>query len=784
MINLTFRSILLFLFLGFTPFVQSAKKGKSQVYGLTGIHGHALPKWPKQADSLHVSSCEAGSPAFGKLKAGDVIIGIGDQKFTEHPVIALAKIADQCEREGEKLSLLLKSGKKVIIQLPSLGSYSSTAPYNCKKSDKIIAQAAEQLMKEKGFGSSPTRSGLLGLMATGEKKHLDVVKKFIYSSGMVDVGLKSVQDYLDTGKVPSGYSGWTWGYNLIALGEYYLLSKDEKVLPAIKIYAQALAYGQDSVGLWGHRVAKGDMPRRAPGYGIMNQPSLSNFMGMLLAVKCGIKDPLLDKAIIKTNAYVADHIGKGGFPYGVHGPKDSIFNNNGSSALAAICMALMGNKEGATHFSMLSAPTHNKLSLGHASHFFNPLWTPLGANLLGPELTQKFFKRSLWYFNGKRHWSGGFPGKEGAGYYAGQALLMYCLPRKVLFITGKGADESLWIKGNKIDEALMMSQIDYSKKSLDELLKMFNSPYSQVRVKVIDEVKNRLNNSTKKKIPDTITPKLKLLVNKGNEQERALALRSLGKSHKSLAMPNTEFIGNVLRDKKQVLSIRVAAATALGYGNCGEAAIPYYNDILKLVLEERSSPDPFGHVDNKLSRALAGIIKSLRSSEQSKRLFVDQATLYRVSKKFLYHKRQKVRSFGASLLKDIKLKDFHIIADSLIHVLENKDPSYHTYSGALNADGIKVLAKLNIKEGLDYLEYGIFHAGGKWGFKYSALMEVLPHYGANAKAYIPKFEAHKSINKKGDRFTPRWQKVVKKINDDDKPKVLISVEDAKKMGSE
>ena len=448
-------------------------------------------------------------------------------------------------------------------------------------------------------------------------------------------------------------------------------------------------------------------------------------------------------------------------------------------------MALIGNKEGAAHFSRLSAPTHNKLALGHASHFFNPLWTPLGASLSGPGLSQKFFKRSLWYFNGKRHWSGGFPGKESAGYYAGQALLMYCLPRKVLFITGREADESLWIKGREIDEVLMMSQTDYSKKSLGDLLKMFNSPYSQVRVKVIEQVKNRLNKilyqGNKKKLPDTITPKLKLLVNKGNVQEKALALRSLGKSHKNSAIANAEFIGNILRDKKQALTVRVAAATALGYGNCGEKVIPYYNDILSLVLEERSSSDPFGHVDKKLSIALAGILKSLRKPEQRNRLVVDQKTLYRVSKKFLDHKRQKVRSFGASLLKDIKLKDFHIIADSLIHVLENKDPSYHTYSGALNADGIKVLAKLNIKEGLDYLEYGIFHAGGKWGFKYSALMEALPHYGANAKPYIPKFEAHRSINKKGDRFTPRWQKVVKKINDDDKPRLLISVEEAKKI---
>jgi hypothetical protein len=787
MINLFTRSLYLILIVFiFIPSSQGAKKATPLSFGPTGILGHALPKWPKQADAIHVTNCEKGSPAFGKLKNGDVIIGVGKAKFTEHPLGALAKIIDSCEGKGEKLTLLLKGGKQVVIKLPSLGTYSSTAPYNCLKSNKIIEQAAKQLMKEKGLGSTPTRTGLLGLLATGEPKHLEVVKKFIRTSGMADIGLTNIVEYLETGKVPTGFTGWTWGYNLIVLGEYYLLTKDEKVLPAIKTYAMALAKGQDAVGLWGHRVA--NAKKRAPGYGIMNQPSLTNFMGMLLAKKCGIQNPILEDALKKTNAYVVDHVGKGGFPYGVHGPAENQFNNNGSSASAAICMALTGNRKGAAYFSRVSAPTHNKLTLGHASHFFNPLWTPLGASLSGPELTQKFFKSSLWYFNSKRHWSGGFPGRGRSGFFAGQALLMYCLPRKVLFITGREADKSIWLKGKEVDKIMMMSQIDYAGKSSDELLQMFNNPFGQVRINVTGRLSHRLNKiwhaSNKKKKTDAITPRLLALIKNGNENEKITALDCLGKSSPYVAKPNTKFIAGVMNNKNESLAVRVAAASALGKGNCRESALPYYNDMLRLVLEKRSEPDPFGHVDNKLSSALIGMLIPLKKPESRKSLVVDRALLYRVAEKFLNHKRQKVRGAGTSLLKGIKIKDFHIVADKLLHVLKNQDPSYHTYSSALNADGIKILAKLNIKEGLDLLEQGIFHGGGKWAFRYRSLMASLPDYGANAKPYIAKFEAHKSINKKGGRFASAWKKVVQKINKDNNPKKLITVEEAKQMGKQ
>lgn len=760
----------------------SAADSQPMAFGMLGLEGRALPPWPKTADTIHITKCEEGSPAAGKLKVGDVITGIAGEKFSKHPIIELANILDQVEASDGKLPLLLQDGSSVTLDLPQLGAYSASAPYHCKKTDLIIQQTAQRLMQEKALGSSPTRTGLLGLMATGEAAHLEAVRNIIHSSDILKVDPVAVDQYLKTGQPDMGSTGWTWGYNCIALGEYYLLTKDETVLPALRTYALGLARGQDAIGLWGHRMATEARKGRAAGYGIMNAASIPNFVGMLIARKCGIEDPILDQAIETTYAYVADHVEKGGFPYGVHGPASDQFNNNGSSGSAAISMALMGNQEGAAYFSKVCIPTHNALTVGHASHFFNPLWTPLGASLSGPEATQEFFERSLWYFNGKRDWKGGFPGQGRGGFYGGQALLTYCLPRKVLLITGREADESIWIRDRKeIDRLIEMNLVKPQDRSEDELLVMLRDPIIQERVKAASELSNRLSHKWRKQLgKDPISPKLLADLKNGSDQQKIMALQVLGGVAKGPASQFAETFAAVVNAKEESLAVRTEAA--LAFRNCGAAAFPYLNDILKLALEERTEPDPFGHVDTRIARGIEEIFRGLDTPESREGLNMDKNLRYRVARQFLTHPRQKVRSVGTGLLEDIPLEDFHLVGEELIHVLNNDDPSYHTYSNALDANGISVLADLNIKDGLDYLEYGIFHGDGKWGFKYGSLIKTLPKYGANAAPYIPIFEAHKDINKPGDRFTPKWQEAVKKIREDKNPKKLITAKEAIKIG--
>jgi len=809
--NLTkiYRTLLItfvLLLITSTPALAKAKKIDDRVMGPTGIRGVYQPKWPHTPTEIKVTQIEKGSPASsGGLKVNDLIVGFGKEKFKRHPLWGMAEASEKAEASGGTLTLLLKSGKQVDIKLSPLGAYSGTAPYNCPKTDKIISQAADALVKQ-GMSGGATRTALLGLMATGEKKYLDVVSKAIHNGGILKIDPKEVDAYLKREIVnPFGSTGWTWGYNLIALGEYYLLTKDEKVLPAIRTYAIGLARGQDGLGLWGHKMATG-ISGRAPGYGVMNQPSISNLMGMIIAQKCGIKDPILDKGVKKTYSWISSIAGRGGFSYGSGGAYKNYFNNNGTSGSAAICMSLKGNQKGATFFSQIAATSYDSLTSGHASSFFNPLWTPLGTSLSGPKVTHQFFKRSLWYFTGERHWAGGFPEVGNAGAVAGQALLMYCLPRKALLITGREADESIFIKDAEVTKVIMRSKIDYEKKSTDELLTMLNDTFIQVRLKTQGQLakrsgkgkgkskgkgkgksksKGKAKSTSKGQEPNNITPKVLAMMKEGNDQMKVSGFSYLAKCNEDLQLKHTDFIVKTLRDRGESIKVRVAAATTLASTAFGKKALPYFNDILKMVLEKRLEPDPFDRVENELSKVLMFILKNSETKPLDKESKIDLDLLYKVSNKFFAHKRQNVRQAGAALAEGIAKDKFYLIANNIRKALTNDDPSYHSYSQAINVPAIDILANLNIKEGLDFLVGAIFNGGGgggKWSFKYKALMKALPKYGANAEPYIKKFETHKNINRQGTRYTAPWQKVVKQIREDKNPPKLISIDEVIKQG--
>lgn len=754
---------------------KKGKKPTGTMVGPTGILGKFQPKWPKKPTEIQVSHIEDGSPASGTtLKVGDTIVGFGKEKFKRHPFWDASVAIEKAEAAGGELALLLKSGKQAVIKLAPLGAYSATAPYKCPKTDKIITQAADALVKA-GAGGGATQTGLLGLMATGEQKYIDVVAEKI--QGLAKVDPQKVDAYLKGENNEFGSTGWIWGYNLIALGEYYLLTKDEKVLPAIRTYALGLARGQDGLGLWGHRVARG--PKwRAPGYGVMNQPSLSNLMGMLIAKKCGINDPVLEKAIAKTYTCTSYVAGRGGFAYGSGLVYPGYFNNNGTSGSAAIILSLQGNQEGAKFFSQNAATSYDSLTSGHASSFFNPLWTPLGTSLSGPKVTQQFFKRTLWYFTNERHWKGGFPRKSSAGAVAGQALLTYCIPRKALLITGREADPSIYVKDAEVSRVILRSKTDYKKKSVEELCALLDDVI-QVRLKARGELARRAG---KGKDDDKVTPKMLAMLKEGNDKTKIKVISYLGVCHPTVAEKHIGLLGQILRSKSESFKVRVATATTLGGKAFGKAALPYYSDILKLVLEKRPEADPLEQVDNALSKVLMAISGASKLNALEMEPPIDRELLYKVANRFLDHKRQNVRAAGGALVIGIPKEDFHLIAEKLLYVLKNEDPTYHSYSNAVNVPGITILAENNIKEGLDLLVHAIYHGGGKWAFRYRGLMKVLPLYGKNAEPYIEKFEAHKNINKKGDRFTPAWQKVVKAIREDKNPGKLISIEEAIQTG--
>jgi len=738
--------------------IQAASKGPI-LYGVTGIEGN------DSKNTIKVSKTYPNSPAQGKFKKGDIIIGINGKKFGKSPKLELAAAIEVSEIKGE-LVLTLKGNKNVALNIPTLGSYSPTAPYNCKKTDKIITQLADRLLLSKNAGGGALNPGILGLLATGEKKYLDAAAELIKKGKLTKIDPQKV-DALLRGDIDMGYVGWYWGYALITLGEYYLLTNDKSVLPAIKTYALGLARGQDGGGLWGHRMATEKRGGRLPGYAQMNQSSLSCFMGMLFARKCGINDPKLDAAIAKTYSYFEYFIGRGTFPYGVHGPQTRNFNNNGMSGSAAICMSLIDNSHGALFFAKLSATGFDTLEQGHASNYFNPFWTSLGANLAGPEVTKQFFKKSLWFHNLKRRWNGDY-GREKMkeGPEAGVALLNYCLHRRALLITGRDSDKSIWLKPEVATETIMMKSIDYKSKKNDELIKLaMDHPIPQIRRRANWELVKYRNNE--------LADKWVSYLGKGEQKEKNLALAMYG-MHTPIDFKKDKLskIGVILRDSSEPISVRVAAAQSLSYFK--ELAYPYYMDIVNLIAQERPNNQISSYIDQDLGMCLSTLCKD----PFSKGLVTDKKAFYKAALKLIKHKRSVGRASGLAMLMDMPFDDLHLVMSDVIHVAKNEDPTYESYHsiGGTLGNALSIMAKHNIKDGLAYF-IKLWKAPGKHGFKVRMICETLPKYGGNAKEVLAELEKLNPGYNKG-RFAGPWKKMADKIKADSNPAKLISLSEA------
>jgi len=763
------KNIVLMLSVGFLVGVAYAGGPATFQLGPTGLCGTL------SRNAATITKVDKGSPAEGKIKVGDELVGAGETLFKTDIRRELAVAIDQAETEqaGGKLTLMLKGNKKVELQLAVLGSYSATAPYTCPKSEAIIARAAESLLKAGKLDSGATHAELLGLMATGEPKYIAAVAKVIQGADWVKPDAAKIEMLLK-GDVDMVYVGWYWGYHLITLSEYYLLTKDASVLPAIKIYAMGLARGQDAGGLYGHRMATPKRNGRLPGYAQMNQSSLSSFMGMLLAQKCGIDDPILTKGVATTYAYYASYVGRGGFPYGVHGPNSATYNNNGTSGSAALCMVLKGNQEGAKFFSQLAATSYDGLENGHASTFFNPLWTPLGANVSGPEVTRQFFQRSRWFQTMYRSWTGGFSrfgGNSNEGNQAGVALLTYCLPRKALLITGRSADETLWVKGKDATEVVERSKTDYKSKSVDDLIALFGNPFPQVTRAAVW--------SLREKEGDFI-PQLTKMLKEGTKREKMSAIEYFGyKCPTNQALAQMACIGGILRNTKEDSEVRAAAASSLA--SMGVPAYPYYNDMLALIVDEEPG-DTFRDVDQSTGKS----INALCEEPFKAGVVTDKALFYKAALKLADHKRQHARADGMHMLEGIPPEDFSIVADKVMHVVQNNDPTYHSYHspGGSIGSGVAILANLNVKEGMQYALDVLDDESGKGSFKLRMVMDALAKYRGNAKPMLEKIKTDprfKGVDQ-NRKLSKEWNNMVKAIEEDKNPPKLLTLEEAKQIG--
>jgi hypothetical protein len=728
-----------------------------QHMGPTGIQGYISGK-----RVFTIKTVDKGSPADGKLWPGDQVVGAGRMPFLKRVRVEFGAAIAQARTTKNKGRLVLMvrrktGGKKMTrltLQLGMVGpdTFNKTAPYNCPKTEAMIKEAADYIVSKKARGPfGRLNVGLLGLLATGEDQYIKFVGEHLHT---VDWATGK------EGSLGGGYVSWYWGYKMLVLTEYYLLTQDKYVLPAIRLHAEAAAAGQDAAGIWGHRMHD---PRtgRAFGYGVMNQPSLPLYISMVLARKCGVDSPRIKAAVLKTTEhYKRKYVHKGTLPYG-NGPANSKgYNNNGMSGSLAVAFANAGEIEGARFFARMAIASYNDLETGHATHFFNFLWSGLGVNVAGPEAASAFFKKVSYFYSMKVDWNGGYTYEQDKGEGLGNTgayLLNLCAGRNKIHITGKDYDKAIKLNTKEVAESINVHKYlnTLNKMGIEELFEVYDTHWSPL-IRRIASWK-----MLKFKREDLLA---KINVRRKTKPNSLIGLgRFWDKNPEEF-----DKVAKILHDQNASLGARIGAAGVLGgaawsryiepeekfgkkefYGdaNLHLPAVKYFADLMKVVADDEKN-DPYGMLDEAAGNAMASL-----GDPYKQKLIKDKVLFYKAINKMLIHKHSSgLRGKALKMLAySMPVEDLHYVAENVMIATKGTDRSFSVYrGGAVTENGVLLLNRLNIQEAVEVcLESFPTATRGK---ERGRRLQLFLSFGANAKPYLPRLKAmlNKDFEKKPD----------------------------------
>ena len=376
------------------------------------------------------------TPAAGVLQLDDIIIGANGRIFQDiedpRPEMGNALVESQSPELGGKLTLhVVRAGKpaNMKIDLGSTLRYSDTWPLNCEKSKHIRRAALDYVMKSYPWHRydfwTPTF-----LMASGDDAALELARRHMFK------GLK------DTYETNTGASGWRDSYMLINLCEYYMLMGDSAVLPAIRYYAEGLAWAQYRSGSWSHGGGKGPgvlIPGTVMGgYGEINCAGLGAFVGLCLARQCGI-EPYAN-TLPQSIRFFGRFCGVN-FPYGLGDPPMRAGRmDNGMHSMAAVGFHLLGEEEMSRRWARTVCYMWMGRERGHAEGIFSAAWGPVGAALAPKEEFHAFMNHMTWAYEIGRARDGGITFLRGGRWTrpnatAAMGLFLY-LPERRLQILG------------------------------------------------------------------------------------------------------------------------------------------------------------------------------------------------------------------------------------------------------------------------------------------------------------------------------------------------------------
>jgi hypothetical protein len=709
--------------------------------GATGLAGWMFCDRLVTSDArqIAITRVDPGAPADGVLAVGDVILGVGGRPFALDPRTEMGMAITRAESEAGAGRLVLtrwRAGKtdEVVVTLPVLGTYASTAPYECPKSARILERGCRQLaarMADPAYGKGPTGEPItrslnaLALLAGGDRDMLPLVKR--------------------EAEWAAGYSArdmqsWRYGYVMMLLAEYALATGDRAVLPGLERLALEAAEGQSAVGSWGHTFAKPD--GRLRGYGMMNAPGIPMTIGLVMARSAGVADPTIDLAIARSARLLRFYIGKGAIPYGDHHPWIETHEDNGKCGMAAVLFGLLDEPEGVAFFARMSLASHGaERDTGHTGNFFNLLWAMPGVSAWGPHATGAWMEEfGAWYFDLARRWDGSFchqgPPEEGPDAYAGwdatgAYLIAHAMPLKRLLLTGKrpsavpplaaAAARAVIHDGrgwsNKHRTAFTDALRD------EDLLPQLRSWSPVVRERAATALGRRTFTDIGPLLEGLESPEIDHRI--GACQALA-ALRGRG-------APAVAALQKALSHEDLWLRIKAAEAlTAIG-----EPALPAVPRLLEMLAEVDTTADPRGMQQRYLAFALFDRDGLLGRSLHG----VDTEPLIAAVRAGLKNEDGRARGSLASVYHHLSLEEIRPLLPAVYQAVVEPAPSGEMFADQIRVEGLRLLARHHIEEGMQAL-VAYTRDQNPWNSQNRTpeLMAILLTYGSHARAVLPGLE--------------------------------------------
>ncbi len=717
---------------------ESIPEGASKDWnlGATGARGWIYTNKLSTAEArqVFVTKVAAGSPADGVFMVGDVILGVAGKPFSYDPRQELGKALTAVEASDGKLALTRwRDGEteEITLELPVLGSYSPTAPYDCAKSKRIFTKSCEALakkMQQADYKENAISRSLnaLGLLASGEPKYLPVIKK----------EAEWAANYAE-----GGYQAWWYGYVTVFLSEYVLATGDNSVLPGLRRIAVEASKGQSKVGSWGHRFAMPD--GRLFGYGMMNSPGIPLTIGLVLAREAGVNDPEVATAIQRSGNLLRFYVGKGAVPYGDHGPFMQSHEDNGKCGMAAVLFDQLGEDKGAGFFAKMSAASHgSERDMGHTGNFFNMTWAMPGVARCGPHATGAWMEDfGSWYFDLARSWDWSFPHQGppqaredsyGKWDAAGMYLIAYAMPQKAIRLTGSKPFTIPVLDEEAARQVVRDGRgfngygtfTAYDDLPTDALIELLGSWSPIVRARVSGTIARRGD--------ITIEPLLKLLDDPSVEA-RLGACEALA-AFKEKAAPAVPKLRETLRADD--LWLRVKAVEALNaIGKPAMVAVP---EMLGMAAKGPSAEDPRGMEQRFVVTALFNVRRGLLGKSLDG---VDRELLYQAVRSGLQNEDGHARGAFSSVYSNLSYDELKPILPAIHRAILEKSPSGIMFDGQIQSAGLDLFSRHRVSEGIellaDYVRLQKPHGSQK---HIVVLLEMLKRYGAHAQRAIPRLE--------------------------------------------